>query len=51
MMKNELFKSASDGFFGSFKLAAMLVIALVAVISGFINGEPEVENHPQSLPK
>ena len=38
-MKNDLFASASDGFFGSFKLAAMIVAAIVAVFYGFVNGE------------
>ena len=38
IMKNDLVQSAVDGFFGSFKLVATIVMALVGVISGFING-------------
>jgi hypothetical protein len=47
-MSNDFFQSASEGFVGSFKLAAMLVIALVAVISGFVNGEMDSESHAKS---
>ena len=47
-MKNELVKSAAEGFIGSFKLAAMIVMALVAVISGFVNGNVGADQHPQS---
>ena len=47
-MKNELVKSAVDGFIGSFKLAAMIVTALVAVISGFVNGDVGSDQHPDS---
>lgn len=48
-MKNDLVQSAADGFFGSFKLVAMIVVALVAVISGFINGDHGTDQEsPQS---
>lgn len=47
-MKINLVSSAVDGFFGSFKLAAMIVIALVGVISVFINGDGVPDQPPQS---
>jgi len=36
-MKNDLVHSAVEGFVGSFKLAAMIVVAVVGVLSGFVN--------------
>ena len=48
IMKNELVKSAAEGFIGSFKLAATIVMALVAVISVFVNGDVGADQHPQS---
>jgi hypothetical protein len=37
-MDQELVRSAREGFVGSFRLAAMMILAVVAVVSGFING-------------
>jgi hypothetical protein len=45
-------RSARDGFVGSFRLAAMMILALVAVVSGFIDGNGdgsgEARQGPQS---
>lgn len=43
-MKNDLVRSAVDGFLGSFKLAAMIVVAIVGVLTGFVN-EGKVHDH------
>lgn len=47
-MKNDLVRSARDGFIGSFRLAAMIVFALVSVISCFVNGDGIPDQHQHS---
>jgi uncharacterized membrane protein YraQ (UPF0718 family) len=49
-MKNDLVRSAVDGFLGSFKLAAMIVVAIASALSVFVN-EGKVHDHQPSNSK
>jgi hypothetical protein len=47
-MKKELMNSAAEGFIGSFKLAAMIVLAITGVMSGFVHQGHTTDNQASS---